>query len=77
MPVNMPHMGTGATPLMFSYLSHAPQPPVRTIHVGTHLVRSAAADKRSASTALAGTILSVQILVQGLVLFLNRQPLFF
>ena len=32
-----------------------PQPPACTIHVGTHLVRSATTGKRSASTALAGT----------------------
>ena len=32
-----------------------PQPPVCTIHVGTHPVRSATAGKRRASTALAGT----------------------
>ena len=32
-----------------------PQPPVSTIHVGTHPVRSAPTYKRSASTALAGT----------------------
>ena len=32
-----------------------PRPPARTIHVGTHPVRSATTGKRSASTALAGT----------------------
>ena len=32
-----------------------PQPPVCTIHVGTHPVRSATTGKRSASTALVGT----------------------
>ena len=32
-----------------------PQPPVCTIHVGTHPARSATTGKRSASTALAGT----------------------
>ena len=32
-----------------------PQPPVCTIHVGTHPMRSATTGKRSASTALAGT----------------------
>ena len=32
-----------------------PQPPVSTIHVGTHPVRSATTGKRSASSALAGT----------------------
>ena len=40
---------------LYSYLSHAPQPPVCTTQVGTHPVRSATTGKRSASTALAGT----------------------
>ena len=35
--------------------SRSPQPPACTIHVGTHIVRSATTGKRSASTALAGT----------------------
>ena len=35
-----------------------PQPPACTIHVGTHYARSATAGKRSASTALAGTLQS-------------------
>ena len=55
-----------------------PQPPVCTIHVGTHPVRSATTGKRSASTALVGTHNPVDTdHVQGLALFLNREPSFF
>ena len=55
--LHMAHLfkGTSTTPATFSYLSHAPQPPACTIHVGTHNARSATTGKRSASTALAGT----------------------
>ena len=43
-------------PRLCSAISVTPlQPPVSTIHVGTHPVRSATTYKRSASTALAGT----------------------
>ena len=55
-----------------------PQLPACTVHVGTHHARSATAGKRSASTALAGTHnLADTDLVQGLALFLNREPSFF
>ena len=55
-----------------------PQPPVCTIHEGTHPVRSSATYKTSASTAWREpTMPLMQTLVQGLFLFLNREPSFF
>ena len=54
-PATGSHLHTTHGASTISYLSHAPQPPVCTIHVGTHPVRSATSGKRSAGTALAGT----------------------
>ena len=51
-----------------------PQPPACTIHVGTHHARSATT---GCSALGEPTILPIQILVQGLELFLNREPSFF
>ena len=61
MPTCAPHMenllkAAPLRPCLCSAISVTlPQPPVSTIHVGTHPVRSATTGKRSASTALAGT----------------------
>ena len=49
------HLHTIHVASTISYLSHAPQPPVCTTQVGTHLVLSATTGKNRASTALAGT----------------------
>ena len=51
----LPGLDNDAHLPFYVQLSHAPQPPVCTIRVGTHPVRSATTGKRSAGTALAGT----------------------
>ena len=61
MPTCAPHMVCLLTrhrcdPRLCSAISVTPpQPPVSTVHMGTHLVRSATTGKGSASTARAGT----------------------
>ena len=54
-PATYSHLRTTHGASTVSYPSHAPQPPVCTTQVGTHLVCSATTGKRSAGTALAGT----------------------
>ena len=84
-PTCAPHMAylVKAAPLRppatFSYLSHAPQPPACTIHVGTHHARSATTRQEKCWYCSGGNPQSCRYRSSCMVLalFLNREPSFF
>ena len=71
--------GTAATPSMFSYLSHAPHSQLFVPPMWEHILCAQLQPAREVPVPplREPTVLSIQILVQGLALFLNRESLFF
>ena len=71
--------GTAATPSMFSYLSHTSHSLLLVPSMWEHILCALLLPAREVLVPplREPTILSMQILLQGLVLFLNREPLFF